>query len=142
LVSNRITQTNVQADFEQPQLSILANHYVEWMKNDRSGAWEATIASLVCGFLMILVIHLFKSYDKCWIRVITGIVYLGLFVMPILKLSGAINDAEKQRQEADDGVSEIMKASSPITTTPDTPLQSTKLRKPVRHGRQYRFRKG
>ncbi len=139
LVKNRIDQTDIANDFD-PKLSTLANSYMNWMKADKSGAWTATKASLFFGVLMIFTIHIFKSYEKGWIHVISAIVYPALFVLPILNLGRVIIDAERQRQEADYQVSQIVKAQA--STRLAAAQQPTKLSKSIKRSRRHRFRRG
>lgn len=100
LVHNRIRNTKIPDDYE-PSLQPLAKEYVTWMKRDRLGAGIATVLSIVSGFLMIWMIHEFKSSHKSWIHILCGVVYAVLFIGPGINLVKVINDAETQRQEAD-----------------------------------------
>jgi hypothetical protein len=114
LVNNRMENTNTEIDYV-PKLHSLACQYMEWMRADKIGAATGVKVSIGFGILLVVVIRLFKwIYNKesksAWNYVVLGLlglVYVGIFVVPASQFIPVIKEAERQRQVADEQVSQI-----------------------------------
>lgn len=102
LVFNRIKMTSLSDDFH-PELFDLASKYRHWMSNDLKGALGGMVLAALLGVLWVIIIPTFDS--GVWSKVTYCIL-----VVPLIVIYGAvILAADRQRNEIDRSISQLMR---------------------------------